>query len=144
MLMNTNLDIIITMEIITQRMLDIIIQVLEYIAYIPQNVWGEETPFQTERKKWVCFKTNSWFEGIKEGPLLRFDTDPRVSTQDGPFSLTTPARRRPGPLSDPGENFSDSGYTVEKSHLSEFLTPSIYRICELVKMAARWHIITKF
>ena len=36
-----------------------------------------------------------------------------------------------------------AGYTVEIGPLSAALSASIYRICELIKPAARWHIMKK-
>ena len=39
--------------------------------------------------------------------------------------------------------FLGAGYTVEIGPLSAALSASIYRICELIKTAARWRIMKK-
>ena len=40
-------------------------------------------------------------------------------------------------------DYLGAGYTVEIGPLSAALSASIYRICELIKTAARWRIMKK-
>ena len=63
--------------------------------------------------------------------ILRFSKNP-VGARDKKFQQRV-------------ESFSLAGtlgarYTVEIRPLSDILNPSIYQICELIKMATRWHI----